>query len=53
MFLKAQRLASEYALFVKDTFLDAYYYFIFSKLRVRKKKQRKLQCVDSSACTFD
>jgi len=39
MFLKAQRLASEYALFVKDTFLDAYYYFIFSTLRVRKKNK--------------
>ena len=39
MFLKVQRLLAEYVLFVKDTFLDAYYYYIFSTLRVRKKNK--------------
>lgn len=39
MFIKVKRLLAEYLLFVKDTFLDAYYYFIFSTLRVRKKNK--------------
>ena len=39
MFIKLKKLLAEYLLFVKDTFLDAYYYFIFSTLRVRKKNK--------------